>query len=78
MVQLHLFVVESQGESQRPEEVPTQTDSHYTQQRQAQTHTVIPDQGLRLTANSCCNISVMIAQVQSIHTSKDTENGQSQ
>lgn len=61
MVQLHLLVVQSQGEGQSSEEVPTHTESHYTQQRQAQTHTVISDQGLRLAANCFCSNQFMTA-----------------
>lgn len=43
MVQLHLFIVEGQGESHGAQDVPAQTQSQNPPQGEAQTHPVVPD-----------------------------------
>lgn len=43
VVQLHLLVIKSQGESQRPKQVPAQTKTHNTPHRQTQAYAVISD-----------------------------------
>lgn len=43
MVQLHLFVVESQRESHGAQHIPAQTQSQNPPQGKTQAHSVVPD-----------------------------------
>lgn len=43
MVQLHLFVVESQAKGHGAQCVPAQTQSHNSPQEKAQAHSIVPD-----------------------------------
>lgn len=43
MVQLHLFVVQSQAKSDRAQSVPAQAKTQESPQGQTQAHSVVPD-----------------------------------
>lgn len=43
VVQLHLFVVESQAKSHGAQSIPAQTQSQNPPQGKAQTHSIVPD-----------------------------------
>lgn len=43
MVQLHLFVVQSQAESDRAQSIPAQAETQKAPQTQTQAHSIVPD-----------------------------------
>lgn len=43
MVQLHLFVVESQAKGHGAQRIPAQTESQNSPQGKTQTHSIVPD-----------------------------------
>ena len=43
MVQLHLFVVESQAKGHGAQWIPAQTESQNSPQGKTQTHSIVPD-----------------------------------
>lgn len=43
MVQLHLFIVQSQAESDRAQSIPAQAETQKAPQSQTQAHSIVPD-----------------------------------
>lgn len=60
MVQLHLFVVESQAKGHGAQCVPARTQSHNSPQEEAQAHSIVPDY---VKVVKCENLQVIYVEL---------------